>query len=198
MLLNKIKTLPIVLGSQSPRRKELLSALDLKFEVIVRSIDETLPHDVLPAAAAEYIALKKLQAFNEEEFKDILIITADTVVVDLNGRVLGKPLSIDEAKHILKDLSGNVHYVYTGVAIIYNNVIRSFTCKTEVVFNTLSNTEIDYYVNTYQPFDKAGSYGIQEWIGRIGVDHIIGSYENVMGLPTSMLYNELRKIEEGL
>jgi len=198
MLLNKIKTFPIVLGSQSPRRKELLSALDLDFKVLVKSIDESMPHDILPEDAAEFIALKKLQAFNTIAFNDKLIITADTVVVDSTGRVLGKPLTSNEAKSILKDLSGNVHLVYTGVAILFNNVIRSFTCKTEVVFNTLSDEEIDYYVDKYKPFDKAGSYGIQEWIGRIGVAHINGTYENVMGLPTSQLYKELIKIEKGL
>lgn len=198
MLLRKIKKLPIVLGSQSPRRNDLLKSLDIDFQVIVKSIDESISDDVSPEDAAECIALKKLKAFESPEFENHLIITADTVVVDLAGRVLGKPASAEEAKGILKDLSGDVHYVYTGVGILFNGVVKSFTCKTEVVFNPLATEEIDYYIDTYKPFDKAGSYGIQEWIGRTAIERINGSYENVMGLPTSRLYQELKKIEEGL
>lgn len=198
MLLKKIKELPIILGSQSPRRSELLKALDLDFQVLIKSIDESIPHDILPEAAAEYVALQKLAPFQEAIFKGNLIITADTVVVDLQGNVLGKPVDSHEAKGVLKSLSGNIHYVYTGVALLLNNSIRSFTCKTEVLFEKLSTEEIDYYVDAYQPYDKAGSYGIQEWIGRMGVKQIIGSYENVMGLPTNRLYQELKEIEKGL
>lgn len=198
MLLSKIKNIPIILGSQSPRRNELLKALDLEFEVVVKSIDETIPEEILAEDAAEYIALKKLEAFKTDEFDNKLIITADTVVVDHLGRALGKPIDEEEAKSILKDLSGNIHTIFTGVGIQLSDKVWSFTCKTDVRFNLLSESEIEYYVEKYKPYDKAGSYGIQEWIGRIGVEGINGSYENVMGLPTSRLYQELYKIEKGL
>lgn len=198
MLLPKIKTFPIILGSQSPRRNELLKSLDIDFQVIVKSIDESIPTTIQPENAAEYVALKKIEAFRNATFKDHIVITADTVVVDADGRVLGKPMNKKEAKSILKDLSAATHAVYTGVGILLNNKIWSFTSKTEVVFNRLTPEEIDYYVEKYKPYDKAGSYGIQEWIGRIGVERINGSYENVMGLPTNRLYQELNKIEEGL
>lgn len=198
MLLKKIKALQIVLGSQSPRRCELLKSLDLDFQVVVKSIDETLPIGIQPKDAAVYIALKKLEPFRTSEFQDKLVITADTVVVDLNERVLGKPMSSTEAVEILQDLNANRHFVYTGVAILFNEEIYSFTGETEVIFDKLSTDEIVYYVEKYKPYDKAGSYGIQEWIGRIGVKGINGSYENVMGLPTNRLYKELLKIEKGL
>lgn len=197
-MLSKIKSIPIILGSQSPRRNDLLKSLDIDFQVIVRSIDESIPGNILPENAAEYVALKKIEAFRNNDFTDHIVITADTVVVDAEGRVLGKPTNEVEAKSILNDLSASIHFVYTGVGILWNDVVWSFSTKTEVVFNSLSHEEIDYYVEKYQPYDKAGSYGIQEWIGRVGVDRINGSYENVMGLPTSQLYKTLLKIEKGL
>lgn len=197
-MLLKIAELTIVLGSQSPRRSELLKSLDLDFKVIVKSIDESIPAEVKAEDAAEYVAIKKLSAFETDEFRDVLIITADTVVVDSDGNVLGKPNDLDEAKNTLKRLSGSIHRVFTGVSIKLNDVMRSFTCETEVAFNSLSEDEIEYYVNRYQPLDKAGSYGIQEWIGRVGVKRIVGTFENVMGLPTSQLYQELKEIEKGL
>jgi len=198
MFLHKIKDFPIVLGSQSPRRSELLKSLDVDFEVIVKSVDESLPTDILPENAAEYIALKKLDSFKESEFRDKLIITADTVVVNPQGEVLGKPIDKEDAKLVLNSLNGKIHTVYTGVGILFNAVVRSFSCKTEVVFDELTEEELDYYIDKYKPYDKAGSYGIQEWIGRIGIKQIAGSYENVMGLPTNRLYQELKKIEKGL
>lgn len=198
MILEKLKVIPIILGSQSPRRSDLLRSLDLDFQVIVKSIDESLPTSIDSKDAAVYIALKKLEAFRTSEFLNQIIITADTVVIDQQNRVLGKPVDSDEAKLILNNLSGNKHVVYTGVAILFNGKNWSFTCETEVQFATLSSDEIDYYVDNYKPYDKAGSYGIQEWVGRIGVESISGSYENVMGLPTSRLYKELKEIEKGL
>lgn len=198
MLLEKIQKLRIILGSQSPRRFELLKSLDLDFEVLVKSIDETIPSEITAEAAAEYIALRKLEAFTTEEYHNALVITSDTVVVDNFGGTLGKPQDENEAKLMLRKLSASEHFVYTGVAISLKGKIRSFTCSTKVVFASLSYEEIDYYVSKYKPFDKAGSYGIQEWIGRIGVESIRGSYENVMGLPTSRLYSELKEIEKGL
>jgi len=197
-MLSKIKNIPIVLGSQSPRRQELLKSLDIDFEVVVKSIDETISSDIAVEFASEYIALKKLEAFKTEEFYDSIVITADTVVVDHFGRALGKPKDVEEAKSILCDLQDNTHIVFTGVAILFKDNFWSFTEKTQVTFGKLSPNEIDYYVSVYKPFDKAGSYGIQEWVGRVGIERIEGTYENVMGLPTRRLYKELVKIEKGL
>lgn len=195
MLLSEaVAKIPVILGSQSPRRKELLASLDLEFQVVVREIDESVPTEISSANAAEYIALQKIEAFSDTEFFEHLIITADTVVVDHTDRVLGKPRDVEEARAVLSTLSGSAHRVYTGVAIRYRGQVCSFTSKTVVCFRCLDPIEIDYYLNKYQPYDKAGSYGIQEWIGRIGVESIEGSFENVVGLPTSRLYEELKRI----
>jgi len=194
MLIDRIKNIPIILASQSPRRKELLASLDIDFTVLVRNVDESIPESVPAEEAAEYVCLKKLSAFTEEEFYNKILITADTVVVDAENKTLGKPQSAEEAKAVIKSLSGSKHQVYTGVALRYQHKQRSFTTKTEVSFADLSEEEIDYYIQKYQPFDKAGSYGIQEWIGRIGVKYIHGTFENVMGLPTHHLYRELIEI----
>ncbi|ERJ58258.1 Maf family protein [Sphingobacterium paucimobilis] len=195
MLLSEaVAKISIILGSQSPRRKELLSSLDLEFQVVVREIDESVPTEISSANAAEYIALQKIEAFSDSEFFEHLIITADTVVVDHTDRVLGKPRDVEEARAVLSTLSGRAHRVYTGVAIRYRGQVCSFTSKTVVCFRCLDPIEIDYYLNKCQPYDKAGSYGIQEWIGRIGVESIEGSFENVVGLPTSRLYEELKRI----
>lgn len=194
MLLHVIDSIPIILGSQSPRRKQLLESLDLRFEVLVREVEELIPTDISAAEAAEYIALKKILAFDEARFYESIVITADTVVVDIHENVLGKPKDVDEAVSVLSRLSGDSHVVYTGVAIAYRGIRKSFTAKTIVHFHRLTTDEINYYVHKYRPYDKAGSYGIQEWIGRVGVDHIEGSFENVMGLPTSRLYAALKEI----
>jgi septum formation protein len=194
MLGSKLKGIQVILGSQSPRRKELLASLDINFSVIVKSVDETIPSDVDSEESASYIALKKLKAFDSEEFRKHLIITADTVVVDHNDNVLGKPTSREEAIQILQSLSGKSHKVLTGVAIAYNQQVRNFTDQTIVQFDSLDEDEIVYYVDKYKPYDKAGAYGIQEWIGRIAVSHIDGSYENVVGLPTVRLYQEIKEM----
>lgn len=195
MLLSEIlKGTRIILGSQSPRRKELLASLDLDFEVLVREIDEYVPASVSSENAAEYIALEKIKAFPVGEFGEDVVITADTVVVDRQDCVLGKPKNIEEARTVLTNLSGAIHWVYTGVAIAYEGRISSFTARTVVHFKALDLEEINYYLDKYQPYDKAGAYGIQEWIGRIGVDAIEGSFENVVGLPTSRLYEELKNM----
>lgn len=194
LLTEAIAGVPIILGSQSPRRKELLGSLDLKFEVLVREIDEIVPAHIIPKDAAEYIALEKIKAFGEDEFYEQLVITADTVVVDGQDNVLGKPRDAAEARAVLSALSGGAHRVYTGVAIAYRGKVKSFTSMTLVNFRSLDVVEIDYYLAKYKPYDKAGSYGIQEWIGRIGVDRIEGSFENVVGLPTARLYEELKKM----
>lgn len=194
MLHNKLKNIPIILASQSPRRKELLASLDIDFSVHVRNIDEHIPQEIKAEDAAEYICLKKLEAFDALEYIDHVLITADTVVVDPDGYALGKPSSALEARQVIQSLSGKIHQVYTGVALRYKGQIRSFTGKTEVCFTNLSVDEIEYYIEKYKPYDKAGSYGIQEWIGRIGIDYIHGTFENVMGLPTQQLYRELKLI----
>ncbi|MFD2552972.1 Maf family protein [Sphingobacterium tabacisoli] len=194
LFLEAIAETPIILGSQSPRRKELLSSLDLGFEVVVREIDESIPAGMLPQDAAEYIAVEKIKAFAEPDFFNHIVITADTVVVDGTDAVLGKPKNVEEARAVLAGLSGNAHHVYTGVAIAYRGQVKSFTSETIVRFRTLDSEEIEYYLDKYKPYDKAGSYGIQEWIGRMGVDTIEGSFENVVGLPTSRLYEELKRI----
>ena len=194
MLRKKFNHIRIILASQSPRRKELLSSLDVDFEVVVKPVDESVDVEISAHQAAEHIALRKLEAFSLTAYADALIITSDTVVVDEQQRILGKPKDAQEAVQVLRDLSGQKHLVYTGVAIQYQGQIRSFTCCTEVQFAKLIDEEIYYYVENYKPFDKAGSYGIQEWIGRIGVESITGSFENVMGLPTQKLYQELKAL----
>ena len=194
MLGSFLKDIKVILGSQSPRRKELLASLDIDFAVVIKSIDETIPKTIKSIESAEYVAIKKLNAFDATEYKNYILITADTVVVDVDNNILGKPSSKEEAIEVLKSLSGSTHVVLTGVAIRYNEVIKSFTDKTVVKFEDLEEEEINYYVDKYQPYDKAGAYGIQEWIGRIAVSYIEGSYENVMGLPTVRLYQAIREI----
>lgn len=194
LLAEVMRRIPVILGSQSPRRRELLASLDLSFDVLVREIEEVVPSHITSRDAAEYIAVEKIKAFSEPAFYNHVVITADTVVVDREDNVLGKPKDEAEAREVLMALSGGAHVVYTGVAIAYRDDVRSFTCRTVVRFRPLEVAEIDYYLDKYKPYDKAGSYGIQEWIGRIGVDSIEGSFENVVGLPTSHLYNELKQM----
>ncbi|MBB2151479.1 Maf family nucleotide pyrophosphatase [Pedobacter gandavensis] len=181
--------LPIILASKSPRRQELMKAMNLDFKVVLKEVDETYPEDLLPAEIAVYIAEKKAKAFDEDS-KGSIIITADTIVA-YNGEILGKPEDAHHATEMLTKLSGTNHQVYTGVSLTCNGEIRSFYDTTEVFFNTLTPVQIEYYIKNYQPMDKAGSYGIQDWIGLIAVAKIIGSYTNVMGLPTERLYKAL-------
>lgn len=193
-MINTLKDIKIVLGSQSPRRKELLASMGLHFDVIIRSVDEQVSESIDSALVAEHIAKKKMEAFDGAEFKDSLIITADTVVVDEGNHVLGKPKSRQEAFDVLCSLSAKTHFVFTGVALKYGDQTHSFTQKTIVHFAELDEQEIAYYIDTFEPYDKAGAYGIQEWIGRIAVQGIQGSYENVMGLPTAQLYKEMKRM----
>jgi len=194
MLVDTLKNIKVILGSQSPRRKELLASLDIDFEVIVKSVDESIPDNIISSEAAEYVAFKKLRAFDVLELNNSLVITADTVVVDDENNVLGKPSSAEEAVRVLKSLSGKSHQVFTGVALRYGKQVKSFTEVTRVYFSTLNSDEIQYYVDKYKPYDKAGAYGIQEWIGRVTVSRIEGSYENVMGLPTVKLYKTINEM----
>ena len=182
----------IILASNSPRRKELLNGLDLDYEVrVLPDIEETYP-DTLPTEEIPlYIAEEKAAAYQSVMEDDDLIITADTVVV-LGDEVLGKPTDLDDARRMLRELSGQTHQVITGVCLMSKNKKRSFAVTTDVTFKQLTDDEIDYYVDTYRPLDKAGAYGIQEWIGYIGVTGLNGSYFNVMGLPVQRIYKELK------
>lgn len=185
-------TYKIILASNSPRRKELLAGIDVPFEVrVMDGIDESYP-DTLPIQdIAEYIAKKKATAYRETMAGDELVITADTIVV-LGSQVMGKPHDANEACSMLRQLSGQTHQVITGVTLTTKERQMSFSVETDVTFKNLSDEEIDYYVTNYQPFDKAGSYGIQEWIGHIGVTGMSGSYFNVMGLPVQRIYEALK------
>ncbi len=179
----------IILSSNSPRRKELLAGLDIPFEVKVLSgIDESYPEGLGVEEIPQYIAMEKAAAYDIAE--DEIVITADTVVV-LGDAILGKPVDESDAKNMLRALSGNTHRVVTGVCITSADKQRKFSVVSEVTFKVLSDMEIDYYVNRYRPFDKAGAYGIQEWIGYVGVTSLKGSYFNVMGLPVQRIYEEL-------
>lgn len=193
----KLKSIPIILGSKSPRRKELLKSMDLDFTVEVRETDESFDKNLSAIEVVRHIAEAKLAAFNEAGYQDKLIICADTIVVDHLAEVIGKPKDSKEAELVIAGLSGKEHQVFTAVAISYLGQKRSFVEETKVWFNDLDTDEINYYVEQYQPMDKAGSYGIQEWIGRIGIERIEGSYENVIGLPTARLQKELKEMFAG-
>lgn len=181
---------PIILASKSPRRQELLQLMDIDFRVVVKDVDESYPSGLTPAEIAVYIAEKKAKAFDESLQENELVLTADTIV-SAEGRILGKPGNDEHAMEMLGLLSGKKHEVITGVAFLQNHKLHSFYDSTEVHFRALSASEIEYYIKSCQPFDKAGSYGIQEWIGLTAVDKIVGSYSNVVGLPTQKVYSEL-------
>lgn len=180
---------PLILGSQSPRRQQLLKELGLDFEVIVRPVNEYAPAEMHPRAVAVMISENKAKAFDDLSPENI-IVTADTIVA-LNGEVMGKPKDENDARDMLKKLSGNTHEVVSGVTVFHKGKFSSFAELTEVTFRKLSDYEIGYYIEHYEAMDKAGSYGIQDWIGKIGITRIEGDYYNVVGLPVSRLYQEL-------
>ena len=191
-MLDNLKEYHIILASNSPRRRELLAGLGLDFEVrTLPGIDESYPDSLEGSHIPLYIARKKAEAYRTYLHKDELMITADTIVW-LDRRVLGKPRDEAEAVQMLRDMSGRTHEVYTGVCLTTSARQRSFTVGTRVRFAQLSDEEIQYYVSHFHPLDKAGAYGVQEWIGYVGVEYIEGSYYNVMGLPMQRLYQELR------
>ena len=191
--LNNLKKYKIILASKSPRRKQLLENLGIDFIVVSKNVKEVYPENMNPTETALFLSEIKAKAFHKSEINDNdLIIAADTIV-SLNGKIMGKPTDHDNAKEILEKLSGREHEVITGVCLKSKDKFRSFTVKTKVHFKKLSDKEIDFYVDNYKPMDKAGAYGIQEWIGYIGIDKIEGSFYNVMGLPTQKLYEELLK-----
>lgn len=182
----------IILASNSPRRKELLAGLGLPYEVrVLADIDESYPAMLCGEDIPLYISKKKAEAYIETLQPDELLVTADTIVW-LDGQVLGKPADEAEARAMLHALSGKTHQVITGVTLATAERTKSFASVSEVTFAPLTDAEIDYYIAHYHPMDKAGSYGIQEWIGFIGVERIEGSYFNVMGLPVQRLYRELK------
>ena len=182
----------IILASNSPRRKKLLAGLDIPFEVrVLDDIDESYPHDLPTKEIAGYISKKKADAYQQTMAADELIITADTIVV-LGQEVMGKPKDASEAYRMLRELSGKTHQVITGVCLTTKERQTCFSVETDVTFKDLTDEEIHYYVDHYRPFDKAGAYGIQEWIGYIGVTGMNGSYFNVMGLPVQRIYEALK------
>jgi septum formation protein len=183
------QTYPLILASKSPRRQDLMNAMNLKFKVMLKDVDESYPHQLSPAEIAVYIAEKKAAAFATESI-DSIVITADTIVA-LNNEILGKPENEVHAAEMLTKLSGNSHQVYTGVSLSYAGKTRSFYDSTEVFFNVLTPAQISYYIEHHHPLDKAGAYGIQDWIGLVAVEKLVGSYTNVMGLPTEKLYRAL-------
>ena len=183
----------LILASNSPRRKELLAGLGVPFEVrVLQDIDEHYPENLPVNEVARYIAKEKADAYRRIVAADELIITADTVVI-VGDEILGKPMDEADAVRMLRLLSGRTHQVTTGVCLLTAEKERCFDVTTNVTFKTLTDEEIHYYVNRYRPFDKAGAYGIQEWIGYIGVTGLNGSYYNVMGLPVQRIYQELTK-----
>ena len=183
----------LILASNSPRRKELLAGLGVPFEVrVLQDIDEHYPESLPVNEVARYIAKEKADAYRRIVAPDELIITADTVVI-VGDEILGKPIDEADAVRMLKLLSGRTHQVTTGVCLLTAEKERCFDVTTDVTFKALTDEEIHYYVDRYRPFDKAGAYGIQEWIGYIGVTGLHGSYYNVMGLPVQRIYQELTK-----
>lgn len=185
----------IILGSNSPRRKELLAGLGLDFEVkVIDGISETYPEDTPSCDVAAYIAGRKADAYTDILGENTLVITADTVVI-AGDEILGKPADREDARRMLRMLSGRTHQVITGVCLLTSSSRRVFSVTTDVTFKELTDAEIDYYIDNYKPFDKAGAYGIQEWIGYIGVTGLRGSYFNVMGLPVQRIYQELQDMQ---
>lgn len=193
MLLENLGKYKIILASNSPRRKELLGGLGLDFTVhTLQGIDESYPETLKGEEIPMFISGQKAKAYKESMAEDELIITADTIVY-VDGEVLGKPTDKDDARRMFHLMSGRKHEVITGVSIVSKEKTVQFATTTQVSFTELSDEEIDYYIDRYRPYDKAGAYGIQEWIGYIGITGIEGSYFNVVGLPVQRLYTELKK-----
>ena len=192
MFFEELNKRRIIVASRSPRRQELLRDLGLRFEVVVRDWSEEFPPYMNAEEAALHVAVKKAETFRSEITGDDIVITADTIVW-CNNRFLGKPADKEDAREILREISGNTHYVVTGVCLLSATRQTSFFSSTKVTFSDLSDEEIEYYILNYNPFDKAGAYGIQEWIGLAACTRIEGSYFNVMGLPVEQVYHELQE-----
>jgi septum formation protein len=190
-MLENLEKYHIILASNSPRRRELLGGLGIKFEVkVLPDIEESYPDDLSVSQIAEFIAKEKAEAYRNQMADNDLIITADTIVI-ADDEVMGKPVDAADATRMLHRLSGRAHQVTTGVCLTTKTQQRRFSVTTDVTFKQLNDKEIDYYVDNYHPLDKAGAYGIQEWIGYVGVTGLRGSYFNVMGLPVQRIWDEL-------
>lgn len=181
----------VILASKSPRRRQLLEGLGIQFEVIIHEVDESFPSTLKGPDIAVYLAKRKADAFIQEITSGDIVITADTIVW-INEHVLNKPANREEAMRMLNELSGNTHQVYTGVCIKSRDRQELFFDATEVEFRNLSQPEIEFYIHHYAPYDKAGSYGAQDWIGLTGIKSLKGSYFNVMGLPVHLVYEKLK------
>lgn len=192
MIPGEINKYKIILASCSPRRQQLLGDLGLKFSVVIKNSSESYPPELKREMIALFVAEEKARSFRSSIKKDEIVITADTIVW-CNEKVLDKPLDHSDAKRILREISGNTHEVITGVCLLSSERSTSFFSSTKVTFEELSDEEIDYYVIEFKPYDKAGAYGIQEWIGLAACSRIEGSYFNVMGLPVQQVYQELQK-----
>ncbi|MDT3405663.1 Maf family nucleotide pyrophosphatase [Mucilaginibacter terrae] len=182
----------IILASKSPRRQELLRQMDVDFEIVLKEVDESYPDDLTPEEIAVYIAEKKARAYDGTIGNEV-VLTADTIVA-IDGLILGKPENEAHAIEMLQRLSGRVHKVVTGVCILYKGKYNLFHDVSEVFFRKLTDEEITTYVQKYKPMDKAGSYGIQEWVGITAIERIEGSYTNVVGLPTEKVYQQLKRL----
>lgn len=194
MLREKLKDYNIILASGSPRRQEFFKELDLDFIIKVKAVEEVYDPNLKRAEITDYLSKLKASAFKDLKKNDILI-TSDTIVWK-DEKAWGKPVDFDEAKQMLQNLSGQMHEVITSVCFTSKEYQKTVNDVTKVWFKTLSEEEIEYYIKTYKPFDKAGGYGIQEWIGYIGINKIEGCYFNVMGLPTRLVYKTLTEIAE--
>jgi septum formation protein len=191
MIIDNLNNYRIILASRSPRRQQLLRDLGLKFDVVIKDYTETFPESLGGDEIARYVAHGKAVSFKNEISENEIVITADTIVW-CNNKVLGKPLNSEDAIRILKEISGNTHEVITGVCLFSSFKEKTFSVSTKVTFDTLSGEEMNFYVDKYKPYDKAGAYGIQEWIGIAACSNIEGSYFNVVGLPVQRLYKELQ------
>jgi len=183
----------IVLGSGSPRRKQLLNELGFQLEIVSLDIDESYPTDLPSSFVALFVAEKKMEALNILKTDNQLLLTADTTVI-FADTILGKPIDENNAKEMLQLLSNQTHTVNTGVVISFEGKTEKISCFTEVQFNLLSPNQIDFYIANFHPFDKAGSYGIQDWFGLVGIKSINGSYTNVVGLPTDECFKAIQRI----
>ncbi len=196
MLTGDLRKYKVILASRSVRRQQLLRELGIDFEIIVREYDESFPEGLSAGDIAGYVAGNKAKAFLRDIKDNEIIITADTIVW-CDGKVLGKPVDSDDAIRMLREISGRTHEVITGVCLTTPEKSVIFTESTKVKFEAMSESEIHYYIEKYAPYDKAGAYGIQEWIGLAACSQIEGSYFNVVGLPVQRLYEELKKIIKG-
>ncbi|REH48796.1 septum formation protein [Tenacibaculum gallaicum] len=193
MLSTKLSKYSIILASNSPRRQELIKSLDIPFSIKIKEVEEIYPKELNHTEITDFLANLKASPFKKDLKENELLITSDTIVW-IHSKALGKPKNYEEAFQMLKELSNTTHEVITSICITSKSFQKTINDTTIVSFKKLLDEEIDYYINTYKPFDKAGAYGIQEWIGKIGITKIEGSYFNVMGFPVHKLYKELSNL----